>query len=85
MSQMLLPGMRLKEQGWAASFWMKYSKPAKAMLKTHSCTLLYIGKLAGLLFISFRSGIYYRIENGMVAKIAVMHGSRDPDSWKTRT
>lgn len=33
----------------------------------------------------FPFGIYYRIENGMVAIIAVMHGSRDPNKWKNRT
>ncbi len=33
----------------------------------------------------FPFGIYYRIENGMVAIVAVMHGSRDPNKWKKRT
>ena len=29
--------------------------------------------------------IYYRVENGLVSIIAVMHGSRDPNKWKSRT
>ena len=29
--------------------------------------------------------IYYRVENGLISIIAVMHGSRDPDKWKNRT
>jgi len=33
----------------------------------------------------FPFGIYYRIENGLVTIIAVMHGSRDPNNWRNRT
>jgi len=33
----------------------------------------------------FPFGVYYRIENGLVTIIAVMHGSRDPNNWKDRT
>jgi plasmid stabilization system protein ParE len=33
----------------------------------------------------FPFGIYYRVENELVTIIAVMHGSRDPNSWKSRT
>jgi len=29
--------------------------------------------------------IYYRVENGLISIIAVMHGSRDPNKWKSRT
>ena len=29
--------------------------------------------------------IYYRVENRLVSIIAVMHGSRDPNKWKSRT
>ena len=33
----------------------------------------------------FPFSIFYRIENGLVSIVAVMHGSRDPDKWKKRT
>jgi plasmid stabilization system protein ParE len=33
----------------------------------------------------FPFGIYYRIENGLVTIVAVLHGSRDPNRWKSRT
>ena len=33
----------------------------------------------------FPFGIYYRTEDDFVSIIAVMHGSRDPKSWKNRT
>lgn len=33
----------------------------------------------------FPFGVYYRIENNTIVVIAVMHGSRDPRRWKTRT
>ena len=32
----------------------------------------------------FPFGIYYRTEDDFVSIIAVMHGSRDPKSWKNR-
>ena len=33
----------------------------------------------------FPFGIYYRVETSTIAVVAVMHGSRDPRRWKTRT
>jgi plasmid stabilization system protein ParE len=33
----------------------------------------------------FPFGIYYRIGNGLAIIVAVMHGSRDPNKWKSRT
>jgi len=33
----------------------------------------------------FPFGIFYRMENGLVTIVAVMHGSRDPNKWKNRT
>jgi plasmid stabilization system protein ParE len=33
----------------------------------------------------FPFGIYYRVETDTIVVIAVMHGSRDPHRWKTRT
>jgi plasmid stabilization system protein ParE len=33
----------------------------------------------------FPFGIYYRIENDLVTIVAVLHGSRDPNNWKSRT
>ena len=32
----------------------------------------------------FPFGIYYRIEEGTVVVVAVMHGSRRPRNWKSR-
>ena len=32
----------------------------------------------------FPFGIYYRIEEGTVVVVAVMHGSRHPRNWKSR-
>ena len=33
----------------------------------------------------FPFGIYYRVENGLAIIVTVMHGSRDPNKWKSRT
>jgi plasmid stabilization system protein ParE len=33
----------------------------------------------------FPFGAYYRVDNNIIVVIAVMHGSRDPRRWKTRT
>lgn len=33
----------------------------------------------------FPFAIFYRVEDGLVDIISVMHGSRDPDNWKNRT
>jgi len=33
----------------------------------------------------FPFGIYYRVENGLAIIVGVMHGSRDPNKWKSRT
>jgi plasmid stabilization system protein ParE len=33
----------------------------------------------------FPFGIYYRVKNGLVTIVAVMHGSRDPNKWQKRT
>jgi plasmid stabilization system protein ParE len=33
----------------------------------------------------FPFGIYYRIGIGLVVIVAAMHGSRDPNKWKSRT
>jgi plasmid stabilization system protein ParE len=33
----------------------------------------------------FPFGVYYRAENNAIVVIAIMHGSRDPRRWKTRT
>lgn len=30
-------------------------------------------------------GIYLRVENGLAIIVTVMHGSRDPNNWKSRT
>ncbi|MEX2534497.1 MAG: type II toxin-antitoxin system RelE/ParE family toxin [Trueperaceae bacterium] len=32
----------------------------------------------------FPFGIYYRVEDSLIVVLAVMHGSRDPNRWKTR-
>ncbi len=33
----------------------------------------------------FPFGLYFRVENGLVTIVAVMHGSRDPNKWQKRT
>ena len=33
----------------------------------------------------FPFGVYYRVETSTIVVVAVMHGSRDPRRWKTRT
>ena len=33
----------------------------------------------------FPFGIYFRVENGLAIIVTVMHGSRDPNKWKSRT
>lgn len=33
----------------------------------------------------FPFGVYYRFENAISTVLAVLHGSRDPRRWKTRT
>ena len=33
----------------------------------------------------FPFGVYYRVETSTIVVVAVMHGSRDPRSWKSRT
>lgn len=30
-------------------------------------------------------GVYYRVESNEIVVVAVMHGSRDPRQWKSRT
>ena len=32
----------------------------------------------------FPFGVYYRVETSTIVVVAVMHGSRDPRSWKSR-
>ena len=38
-----------------------------------------------LLLQRFPFGIFYRINDNAVIVVAVMHSSRDPNNWKTRT
>jgi plasmid stabilization system protein ParE len=33
----------------------------------------------------FPFGVYYRVESDEIVVVAVMHGSRDPRQWKSRT
>ena len=33
----------------------------------------------------FPFGVYYRVESDEIVVVAVMHGSRDPRRWKSRT
>jgi plasmid stabilization system protein ParE len=33
----------------------------------------------------FPFGVYYRVESDEIVDVAVMHGSRDPRQWKSRT
>ena len=33
----------------------------------------------------FPFGIYYRVETSVIVVVAVMHGSRNPRHWKSRT
>ena len=33
----------------------------------------------------FPFGVYFRVENAAVVVVAVMHGSRNPRRWKSRT
>lgn len=33
----------------------------------------------------FPFGVYYQVEDAAIVVIAVMHGSRDPRRWKSRT
>lgn len=33
----------------------------------------------------FPFGVYYRVENATIVVVAVMHGSRNPRRWKSRT
>ena len=33
----------------------------------------------------FPFGVYYRVETNTIVVVAVMHGSRDPRRWKSRT
>ena len=33
----------------------------------------------------FPFGVYYRVETSTIVVVAVMHGSRNPRSWKSRT
>jgi len=33
----------------------------------------------------FPFGVYYRVESDGIVVVAVMHGSRDPRQWKSRT
>ena len=33
----------------------------------------------------FPFGIYYRVENRLAIIVTVLHGSRDPSKWKSRT
>jgi plasmid stabilization system protein ParE len=33
----------------------------------------------------FPFGVYFHVENATIVVIAVMHGSRNPHRWKTRT
>ena len=33
----------------------------------------------------FPFGVYYRVETNAIVVVAVMHGSRNPRRWKTRT
>ncbi|MGH8128195.1 MAG: type II toxin-antitoxin system RelE/ParE family toxin [Gammaproteobacteria bacterium] len=33
----------------------------------------------------FPFGVFYRVEEGFIVVVAVMHGSQDPQRWKERT
>ncbi|MGH9623581.1 MAG: type II toxin-antitoxin system RelE/ParE family toxin [Bryobacteraceae bacterium] len=33
----------------------------------------------------FPFGVFYRVEQGAIVVVGVMHGSRDPQRWKQRT
>ena len=83
--QTQLLGTRFKEQDYGAEFLDEILLTCNSIAENPEIYPIVYRKTRRAVIHKFPFGIYYKIGNGLAIIVAVMHGSRDPNKWKSRT